>query len=59
MNRPIDSIRSIPVFVVIPPRLLLLDVAGPLEVLRKADLEQQRCGSTFIMSDRTKPCSAP
>ncbi|MBB5701342.1 transcriptional regulator GlxA family with amidase domain [Ochrobactrum daejeonense] len=42
MNRPIDSIRSIPVFVVIPPRLLLLDVAGPLEVLRKADLEQQK-----------------
>jgi len=27
---------QIPVFVVVPPRLLLLDVAGPLEVLRRA-----------------------
>jgi transcriptional regulator GlxA family with amidase domain len=32
--------RVIPVFVVLPPRVLLLDVAGPIEVLRKADLEQ-------------------
>ncbi|HEY4250488.1 MAG TPA: helix-turn-helix domain-containing protein [Roseomonas sp.] len=32
--------RDIPVFVVVPPRLLLLDVAGPVEVLRKANLEQ-------------------
>lgn len=32
--------REIAVFVVIPPRLLLLDVAGPIEVLRKANLEQ-------------------
>jgi transcriptional regulator GlxA family with amidase domain len=29
-----------PVFVVLPPRVLLLDVAGPLEVLRRANLEQ-------------------
>ncbi|MBI1682092.1 GlxA family transcriptional regulator [Caulobacter hibisci] len=29
----------IPVFVVLPPRTLLLDVAGPLEVLRRAALE--------------------
>ncbi|MGU3400287.1 hypothetical protein ACLBWS_11180 [Brucellaceae bacterium D45D] len=28
--------KIIPVFVVIPPRVLLLDVAGPMEVLRKA-----------------------
>ncbi|HEY8337538.1 MAG TPA: GlxA family transcriptional regulator [Tardiphaga sp.] len=34
--RPVE----IAVFVVVPPRVLLLDVAGPIEVLRKANLEQ-------------------
>ena len=44
--RPADSssasaaARSIPVFVVVPPRLLLLDIAGPLEVLRQANRVQ-------------------
>ncbi len=32
--------RRIPVFVVLPPRTTLLDVAGPLEVLRRANREQ-------------------
>ena len=32
--------RRIPVFVVLPPRVLLLDVAGPLEVLRRANQVQ-------------------
>ncbi len=32
--------RTIEVFVVVPPRVLLLDIAGPVEVLRKANLEQ-------------------
>jgi transcriptional regulator GlxA family with amidase domain len=32
---------GIAVFVVVPPRVLLLDVAGPIEVLRKTNLEQQ------------------
>lgn len=32
--------RTIPVFVVVPPRVLLLDVAGPVEALRKANLAQ-------------------
>ena len=32
--------RRIPVYVVLPPRLTLLDVAGPMEVLRRANLEQ-------------------
>jgi transcriptional regulator GlxA family with amidase domain len=32
--------RRIPVFVVLPPRLTLLDIAGPLEVLRRANREQ-------------------
>ncbi len=34
------SARRIPVYVVLPPRTLLLDVAGPLEVLRRANLIQ-------------------
>jgi transcriptional regulator GlxA family with amidase domain len=33
--------RSIPVYVVVPPRLLLLDLAGPLEVIRRANGEQR------------------
>ena len=32
--------RRISVFVVVPPRLLLLDIAGPLEVLRQANRVQ-------------------
>jgi transcriptional regulator GlxA family with amidase domain len=32
--------RRQPVLVVAPPRALLLDIAGPVEVLRKANLEQ-------------------
>ena len=32
--------RQIPVYVVLPPRLLLLDIAGPLEVLRQANRVQ-------------------
>lgn len=31
----------IPVWVLLPPRALLLDVAGPMEVLRRANIEQQ------------------
>jgi transcriptional regulator GlxA family with amidase domain len=34
--------QVIPVFVVLPPRTLLLDVAGPMEVLRLANGEQER-----------------
>src|SRR4051812_29395887 len=32
--------RRIQVYVVLPPRILLLDVAGPLEVLRRANQVQ-------------------
>ena len=32
--------RVIPIRVLLPPRCLLLDVAGPLEVLRRANIEQ-------------------
>jgi len=35
-----EEVRQIPVFVVLPPRLLLLDIAGPLEVLRQANRVQ-------------------
>ena len=35
-----DEVRRIPVFVVVPARLLLLDIAGPLEVLRQANRVQ-------------------
>jgi transcriptional regulator GlxA family with amidase domain len=31
--------RGIPVFVVVPPRTLLLDIAGPVEALRRANQE--------------------
>jgi transcriptional regulator GlxA family with amidase domain len=34
--------RRVPVYVVLPPRTLLLDVAGPLEVLRRANMVQER-----------------
>jgi transcriptional regulator GlxA family with amidase domain len=33
--------KELPVVVVVPPNVLLLDLAGPMEVLRKANLEQQ------------------
>ena len=33
--------RRIPVVVVVPPRALLLDLAGPLEVLRRANIDQR------------------
>jgi transcriptional regulator GlxA family with amidase domain len=34
--------RRIPVYVVLPPRTLLLNIAGPLEVLRRANMEQSK-----------------
>jgi transcriptional regulator GlxA family with amidase domain len=36
----VSAVRHIPVCVVLPPRALLLDVAGPIEVLRRANLVQ-------------------
>uniref|UniRef100_UPI00214797F8 GlxA family transcriptional regulator n=1 Tax=Tahibacter caeni TaxID=1453545 RepID=UPI00214797F8 len=32
--------RTVPVWLVVPPRCLLLDLAGPAEVLRRANIEQ-------------------
>ncbi|MDD1500951.1 GlxA family transcriptional regulator [Agrobacterium sp. CNPSo 3708] len=39
---PGDTPHVIPVFVVLPPQTLLLDVAGPLEVLRYANEQQKK-----------------
>ncbi len=36
-----ESPRLVPVYMVVPPRALLLDVAGPVEVLRRANAEQE------------------
>lgn len=41
------ALQEIPVFVVLPPRTLLLDVAGPIEVLRRANVEQDRLRFVF------------
>jgi transcriptional regulator GlxA family with amidase domain len=35
-------LRRVPVYVVLPPRTMLLDLSGPLEVLRRANVEQDR-----------------
>jgi transcriptional regulator GlxA family with amidase domain len=40
MSSPAPPPLPITIFMVVPPRVLLLDVAGPMEVLRKANLEQ-------------------
>ncbi len=39
-NRTGNDTRRILMFVVLPPDTLLLDVAGPMEVFRRANLEQ-------------------
>lgn len=36
--------KIIPVFIVLPPRTMLLDVAGPAEVLRRTGVEQNAVG---------------
>lgn len=52
---PKSSPRQISVYVVVPPRVLLLDVAGPIEVLRRANLEQEtiRFAVTYVGPVRT------
>ncbi len=49
------NVRRIPVCVVLPPRALLLDVAGPIEVLRRANLIQQdvRFDVSYASATRT------
>lgn len=36
----VAAARQVPVFLVVPPRVLLLDIAGPMEVLRQANMKQ-------------------
>lgn len=43
---PQIALKIIDVWVVIPERTLLLDIAGPLEVLRRANVEQQALNFT-------------
>jgi transcriptional regulator GlxA family with amidase domain len=40
ISPPSAYAREVPVFVVLPPRISLLDLGGPLEVLRRANFEQ-------------------
>lgn len=40
MKNPRKAARRIRVYVVVPPRAMLLDIAGPVEVLRRANMEQ-------------------
>ena len=39
-SRPPSGAREVPVIVVLPPRISLLDLGGPLSVLRRANFEQ-------------------
>ncbi|MFS8114518.1 helix-turn-helix domain-containing protein [Rhizobium jaguaris] len=41
MNQTGRHLRVIPVYVLLPPYTLLMDVAGPVEVLRRANIEQE------------------
>jgi transcriptional regulator GlxA family with amidase domain len=47
--------NNVAVYVVLPPRTLLLDVAGPVEVLRRANLEQSQTlfNVTYVGVDTT------
>ncbi len=54
-----EARRRIPVLVVLPPRALLLDLAGPLEVLRVAGAVQDRVAFdvSYAAPDATTCCS--
>jgi len=47
MKRGTPAPIDISVYVVVPPRALLLDIAGPIEVLRKANLVQDKLRFTI------------
>lgn len=51
-----SATRIIPVFVLLPPQTLLLDVAGPLEVLRYANQEQNilRFDCRYVAASETQ-----
>lgn len=52
--------HTVAVWVVVPPRCLLLDLAGPTEVLRRANLEQQqwRFELRYVAARRRLPSSS-
>jgi len=54
-----EARRRIPVLVVLPPRVLLLDLAGPLEVLRVAGAVQDRIAFdvSYKAPEATTRCS--
>lgn len=56
----IATARIVHVWVVVPPRCLLLDLAGPTEVLRRANLEQHavRFELHYIAARRRLPSSS-
>ena len=55
MTTAVRAALTIPVVVVLPPRTLLLDVAGPIEVLRRANLIQDavRFDVRYVAATRT------
>jgi len=54
-----EARRRIPVLVVLPPRVLLLDLAGPLEVLRVAGASQDQVAFdiAYVAPETTTRCS--
>lgn len=56
MTANIEGTKVIPVFVVLPAQTLLLDVAGPLEVLRYANEQQSamRFDFTYVAAEPTQ-----
>ena len=59
MGHGSDTPRRMPVYVALPPHTLLLDVAGPLEALRRANVIQQalRFEPHYIAPARRVPSS--
>ena len=59
MSGTTETPRVIPVFTVVPPHALLLDIAGPLEVLRYANAEQRdiRFDYRYVAANATQTTS--
>ena len=59
MSGTTETPRIIPVFTVVPPHALLLDIAGPLEVLRYANAEQNdiRFDYRYVAANGTQTTS--
>lgn len=59
MSGTTETSKVIPVFTVVPPHALLLDIAGPLEVLRYANAEQRdiRFDYRYVAANGTQTTS--